>query len=58
MSRPDMNYRIQEDMKCCSNCAEHDVTSDTMGNEEIWCVIYHDKVDPTGICDEFSFDER
>lgn len=45
-------YRVQDDIPCCSTCANADV------DEDIICTIYNDFVAANGICRDFSFDRK
>ncbi len=48
-------YRIQEELKCCQTCGNHDIAVDTEGTEYPLCTIWGDPVDSIGICDDFEW---
>lgn len=48
-------YHIQEDIRCCQTCAQHDIAVDTEGTEYPLCTIWGDPVEPTAICDDFEW---
>ena len=50
------HYEIQEDLRCCGTCPEHDTVVDSYGTEYLMCTVYGDPVHERGICDIFSFE--
>ena len=48
-------YRVQEDLRCCANCAQHDSYFDAERSEILQCTVYGDPVKHTGICNDFEF---
>jgi hypothetical protein len=51
----DQKYYVQEELRCCVNCKNNDVTIDVMGNRELVCGLYGVEVEQTGICDQFKW---
>jgi hypothetical protein len=47
-------YRVQDDLKCCVNCGQHDVDRYVLTDITI-CTVYNEPVEDTAICELFTW---
>jgi hypothetical protein len=51
-----VDYHVQDDIKCCANCEYVDTVIDVVGGKELVCGLYSGEgVDPAGVCTSFEW---